>query len=75
MDDGPNVRRVEAHFMGTLDAVMPPVDDLTDEIGSVDRSKEEEIDNNIIASAILRVDITEIYSPERERERESQRRC
>ena len=35
MDDGPNVRRVDGHFMGTPDSVMALVDDLMDDIGSV----------------------------------------
>ena len=65
MDDGPKVRRVEEHFMGTPDGVMAPVDDLTNEIGSVDRAKGKDIDTHIIASATLGVDITEVYFPER----------
>ena len=65
MDDGTKVRRVEEHFMGTPDGVMAPVDDLMDEIGSLDRAKEKEIDDHIISSAILGADITEVYSPER----------
>ena len=32
---------------------MAPVDDLMDEIGSVDRAKGKEIENHFIASAIL----------------------
>ena len=63
MDDGPKVRRVEEHFMGTPDGVMAPVDDLMDEIGSLDRAKEKEIDEHIISSAILGVDVMEVYSP------------
>ena len=69
MDEGPKVRRVEEHFMGTPDGVMAPVDDLMNEIGSIDRAKENEIDDHIISSAILGVDITEVLSGE------SQRRC
>ena len=65
MDDGPKARRVDEHFLGTTDGVMAPVDDLMDEIGSVDRAKEMVINNHIIASAILGVDITEVYFPER----------
>ena len=65
MDNGPKVRGVEEHFMGTPDGVMAPVDDLMDEIGSVDQAKEKDIDNHIIASAILGVDVAEVYSPER----------
>ena len=65
MDDGPKARRVDEHFMGTPDGVMAPVDDLMDEIRSADRAKEKDTDHNIIASAILGVDIREVYSPER----------
>ena len=64
MDDGPKVRRVEEHLMGTPDGVMAPVGYLMDEIGSLDRAKEKDIDKHIISSAILGVDITEVYSPE-----------
>ena len=70
MDDGPKVRRVEEDFMGTPDGVIAQVDDLMDEIGSVDRAKEKDIDNHIIASAVLGVDITEVYFS-----RKSQQRC
>ena len=70
MDEGPKVRRVQEHFMGTPDGVMAPVDDLMDEIGSLDRAKEKEIDDHIISSAILGVDIREVYSSG-----ESQRHC
>ena len=65
MDDGPKARRVDEHFMGTPDGVKAPVDDLMDKIGSIDRAKEREIDNHIIGSVFLGVDITEVYSPER----------
>ena len=65
MDAGPKVRRVNEHFLGTTDGVMAPVDDLMDEIGSVDRAKEQDIDHHIIASAIFRMDITEVYFAER----------
>ena len=65
MDDGPKVKRVEEHFMGTPDGGMAPVDDLMDEIGSLERAKEKDIDDHISSSAILGVDITEVYSSER----------
>ena len=44
---------------------MAQVDDRMNEIGSIDRAKENHIDNHMIASAILGVDTTEVYSPER----------
>ena len=51
--------------MGTPDGVMAQVADLMDEIGSIDGAKEKGLDNHILASAILGVDITEVDSPER----------
>ena len=51
--------------MGTPDGGMAQVDDLMDEIVSIDRAKEKEIDNHVIASAVIGVDITEAYFPER----------
>ena len=42
--------------------MITPVDDRMDEIGCVYRARGKDIDNHIIAAAILGVDITEVYS-------------